>query len=211
MLDYEPEIITNFSNELVDSLKEAGFTEVDACIQCGTCSGGCPAGKRTALKVRTIMRKVQLGVDDVLSQKDIWYCSTCYTCLERCPRKLPITDMIIYLRNLAVQKGFLLEKHLELCKKFCFSGHGVPIDNNKWKDLREFYGLNRIPPTVHSSKKDLDEVKKLLISSKFNQLVHIDSEELDVKVESKSTNVEETIVNYVIKEKKLKSSEKRNN
>ena len=120
MLDYEQNIITDFTNELVDSLKEAGYPEVDACIQCGTCSGGCPSGTRTALRVRTIIRKVQLGIDDILSENDIWYCSTCYTCLERCPRKLPITDIIIYLRNLAVQRGFIHENHLDLCKKFCF-------------------------------------------------------------------------------------------
>ncbi|MFX0008329.1 MAG: CoB--CoM heterodisulfide reductase subunit C [Candidatus Hermodarchaeota archaeon] len=207
MLDYEPKIITDFTNEIVESLKEAGYSEVDACIQCGTCSGGCPAGRRTALRVRTVMRKIQLGIDDVLSENDIWYCSTCYTCLERCPRKLPITDMIIYLRNLAVQRGFMHKSHLDLCKKLLFSGHGVPIDNEKWKDLREYYGLERLPPTVHSHKKDLDEVKKLLISSKFNELVHVDSEELEIQPELKPSKEEATIVNYVIEEKKLKTSE----
>ncbi|MFX1379782.1 MAG: CoB--CoM heterodisulfide reductase subunit C [Promethearchaeota archaeon] len=207
MLDYEPNVITNFTNKLVDSLKEAGYSEVDACIQCGTCSGGCPSGRRTALRVRTIIRKVQLGIDDVLSENDIWYCSTCYTCLERCPRKLPITDMIIYLRNLAVQKGFMHENHLDLCKKLLFSGHGVPIDNRKWKDLREYYGLDRIPPTVHSHKKDLDEVKRLLISSKFNELVGVDSDELEIESIIKTSKAEETIANYIIEEKKLKTSE----
>jgi heterodisulfide reductase subunit C len=207
MLDYEPKIITDFSNDIVESLREAGYPDVDACIQCGTCSGGCPAGRRTALRVRTVMRKIQLGIDDVLSENDIWYCSTCYTCLERCPRKLPITDMIIYLRNLAVKRGFMHNSHLDLCKKLLFSGHGVPIDNEKWKDLREYYGLKRLPPTVHSHKKALDEVKKLLISSKFNELVNVDSEELEIQPELRPSKGEETIVNYVIEEKKLKTSE----
>lgn len=206
MLDYEPDIITNCTNSLVDSLKEAGYAEVDACIQCGTCSGGCPSGERTALRVRTIIRKIQLGIEDVLSENDIWYCSTCYTCLERCPRKLPITDMIIFLRNLAVQKGFMLEKHLDLCKKFCFTGHGVPIDDKKWKMLREFYGLKKVPPTVHSHEKDLNEVKNLLISSKFNELINIDSEELGVKKKAKVSLVEETLEKYITEEEKLKIS-----
>lgn len=207
MIEYESEIIKNFSDELVDALNEAGFSDVDACIQCGCCSGGCPAAKRTSLKVRTIMRKIQLGIDDILTEDDIWYCSTCYTCLERCPRKLPITDMIIYLRNLAVQNGFMHESHHELCKKFCFSGHGVPNDDEKWKVLREFYGLSRIPPTVHSDKKALIEIKKLLISSKFNELVNISSEDLEIADEIKSPKDESKIVHYVIEEKKLKSLE----
>ncbi|MFX1493696.1 MAG: CoB--CoM heterodisulfide reductase subunit C [Promethearchaeota archaeon] len=181
MTEYKPEIIKNFTNDLVDSLKDAGYPQVDACIQCGTCSGGCPSGKRTALKVRTIIRKVQLGIDEILSENDIWYCSTCYTCLERCPRKLPITDMIIYLRNLAVQKGFILKSHLDLCKKIYNSGHGVPIDDEKWKKLRESYGLNQIPPTVHSHEKDLKEIQTLLKSAKFDKLVNLDSERKENK------------------------------
>ncbi|MFX0057782.1 MAG: CoB--CoM heterodisulfide reductase subunit C [Candidatus Hodarchaeota archaeon] len=176
MIEYEQEIIKNFTDDLVNSLKRAGYPQIDACIQCGTCSGGCPSGKRTALKVRTIIRKVQLGIDDIFSDNDIWYCSTCYTCLERCPRKLPITDMIIYLRNLAVQKGFILESHLDLCKKLYNTGHGVPIDDEKWKKLRESYGLEQIPHTVHSHEKDLKEIQKLIKSAKFDKLVNLHSE-----------------------------------
>lgn len=176
MIESEPEIIKNFTEDLADSLKNAGYPQIDACIQCGTCSGGCPSGRRTALKVRTIIRKVQLGIEEILNTNDIWYCSTCYTCLERCPRKLPITDMLIYLRNLAVQKGFILESHLDLCKKLYNSGHGVPIDDDKWKKLRKAYGLKQIPPTVHSNKRDLEEIQILLHSAKFDKLVNLKSE-----------------------------------
>ncbi|MFX1572594.1 MAG: CoB--CoM heterodisulfide reductase subunit C [Promethearchaeota archaeon] len=195
MLDYEEDIITGFSDELVNSLRDAGYPQVDACIQCGTCSGGCPSGKRTALKVRNVIRKVQLGLDEILSEKDIWLCSTCYTCLERCPRKIPITDIIIYLRNLAVQKGFMHKNHLELCKKLFTSGHGVPIDDKKWNDFREFYGLDRVPPTVHSHPEDLEEVKVLLASSNFNKLINIPFKK---KEKPKSSMIEETIPNYLI-------------
>ncbi|MFW9772057.1 MAG: CoB--CoM heterodisulfide reductase subunit C [Candidatus Heimdallarchaeota archaeon] len=176
MIESEPEIIKVFTEDLADSLKNAGYPQIDACIQCGTCSGGCPSGRRTALKVRTIIRKVQLGIEEILNTNDIWYCSTCYTCLERCPRKLPITDMLIYLRNLAVQKGFILESHLDLCKKLYNSGHGVPIDDDKWKKLRKAYGLKQIPPTVHSNQKDLEEIQILLHSAKFDELVNLKSE-----------------------------------
>ncbi|MFX1496290.1 MAG: CoB--CoM heterodisulfide reductase subunit C [Promethearchaeota archaeon] len=185
MIDSEPEIIKSFTDNLANSLKNAGYPEINACIQCGTCSGGCPSGRRTALRVRTIIRKVQLGIEEVLTEKDIWYCSTCYTCLERCPRKLPITDMLIYLRNLAVRKGFILESHLELCKKLYDSGHGVPIDDDKWKRLRQSYGLKQIPPTVHSNQTDLKEIQILLHSAKFDKLVNLDSKKKEVNKEER--------------------------
>lgn len=185
MIDFEQEIIKDFTDDLANSLKKAGYPQIDACIQCGTCSGGCPSGRRTALKVRAIIRKVQLGIDEILTENDIWYCSTCYTCLERCPRKLPITDMLIYLRNLAVQNGFMLESHLDLCKKLYSTGHGVPIDDDKWSELRKSYGLKQIPPTVHSNQKDLEEIQILLQSAKFDKLINLDSEKEEKNEEEK--------------------------
>lgn len=165
--------IKNINNNLANKLREAGYKGIGACIQCGTCTGSCPSGRRTALSTRTILRKVQLGIEDVLSDEDIWYCSTCYTCYERCPRNIPVTDMIIYLRNLAVKEGFLHKSHLELCNKLIETGHGVPIDDSKWGDLREYYGLKRIPPTIHSSKSALKEVQKLIKISKFDDLISV--------------------------------------
>ncbi|MFW9938454.1 MAG: CoB--CoM heterodisulfide reductase subunit C [Candidatus Thorarchaeota archaeon] len=177
MSDLRSVKITNFSNNLADEIIEAGFKEIGACIQCGTCTGGCPSGRRTALKTRAIIRKVQLGLEEVLYDRDIWYCSTCYTCKERCPRKLPITDIIIQLRNMAVRKGNMHPTHVSLSHQLYNTGHGVPIDNKKWEDLREFHELPPKPPTVHSHPEAVNELQILLQSSKFDELVGVNTEE----------------------------------
>jgi len=75
--------ITEISDDLSNLLRDAGYLELSACIQCGTCSGSCPSGRRTALRTRSLMKKVQLGLkEEIFSDKELWFCSTCYTCLE---------------------------------------------------------------------------------------------------------------------------------
>jgi len=195
MSDLRSVKITNFSNDLSDQIKDAGFKEIDGCIQCGTCTGGCPSGRRTALSTRSIIRKVQLGLDEVLYDRDLWYCSTCYTCLERCPRKLPITDIIIQLRNLAVQKGNMHPTHVSLSHHLYNTGHGVPIDNEKWENLREYHDLSAKPPTVHSHPEAIKELQILLESSKFDELVGIEIEESEEKYEKEINYVPKRVSN----------------
>jgi heterodisulfide reductase subunit C len=173
MEDLKSDKITEFNDELANLLRDAGLLEIGSCIQCGTCTGGCPSGRRTALRTRTLIRKAQLGLDEVLSDKELWFCSTCYTCFERCPRGVPVTDMIIFLRNLAVQRGFIQGPHKALCGLLYNTGHGVPINDEKWNKLRESYDLNSIPPTVHKFPDAEEEIRTLLKSTEFDKLVEI--------------------------------------
>ena len=174
--------MTEFSDDLSDLLRDAGYLEIGACIQCGTCSGGCPSGRRTAYRTRSLMRKAQLGLtDEVLSDEKLWFCSTCYTCVERCPRGVPVTDIIIYLRNLAVQKGYIQAPHLALCKMFYNTGHGVPINEEKWNKLREHYNLDSVPPTTHKFPNAEKEVQSLLRSTGFDKLTGVGEYEEVIK------------------------------
>lgn len=174
MENLESNKITEFTDELADLLRDAGYLEIGSCIQCGTCTGGCPSGRRTAYKTRSLIRKAQLGLTaEVLADKELWFCSTCYTCLERCPRGVPVTDMIIFLRNLAVQRGYIQAPHLALCKMFYNTGHGVPINDKKWNKLREHYKLSSIPPTTHKFPDAEKEVQDLLKSTNFDKLTGV--------------------------------------
>lgn len=166
--------ITKLNDDLSDLLRDAGFLEIGSCIQCGTCTASCPSGRRTAFRTRSIMKKAQLGLtEEILSDDELWFCSTCYSCLERCPRGVPVTDLIIYLRNLAVQKGYIQAPHFALCKTFYNTGHGVPINEEKWSKLREHYKLDSVPPTTHKFTEAYDEVQTLLKSTKFDELIGI--------------------------------------
>ncbi len=162
---------TKISEKFVD----AGLEKIRACINCGTCTGGCPSGRRTAYKTRSAIRRALTGDETVLSDIDIWMCSTCYYCYERCPRNIPVTDMIIKLRNIAVEEGYILDAHFGLANNiFYTTGHGVPANgeaNKKWQDLRVSYGLPPLPPTVHCHPEAVEEVQTLLKSVGFTDLM----------------------------------------
>ncbi len=163
------------NSRIAQKFVDAGLEKIRACINCGTCTGSCPSGRRTAYRTRSAIRKALTGDESVLQDIDIWLCTTCYYCYERCPRNIPVTDMIIKLRNIAVEEGYILDNHFNLADKiFYATGHGVPASgegNKKWRDLRVSYGLPPLPPTVHSHPEALKECQELMKSSGFRDLM----------------------------------------
>jgi heterodisulfide reductase subunit C len=157
--------------QFTESIVEAGADRIRTCIQCGTCSSVCPSGRRTAFRTRELMRKAVLGLkDEVLSSPDLWLCATCYTCLERCPKEIKVTDAIIIMRNMAVDEGFMLPEHRKASQKLISTGHAVPIDDANRK-VRKELGLDELPPTTHSKKKALRDVQKIMKKTGFKKLI----------------------------------------
>ncbi|MHA1746685.1 MAG: CoB--CoM heterodisulfide reductase subunit C [Promethearchaeota archaeon] len=174
----QPNIIYSISNAITEEIiKDEALKVVRACFQCGTCTGSCPSGRRTAIRTRQIIRRIALGLDEVLSSDDIWLCSTCYTCYERCPRSIPVTDVIIKLRNLATQRGFMKPPHRAVTHILAETGHGVPLgtqkggDDNNWSLLRASYGLPNIPPTTLSHPEAITDIQILMHATGFDELV----------------------------------------
>ena len=86
--------------DFAQSVIDAGGKTLDLCYQCGTCTGSCPSGRTTAFRTRQLIRKAQLGLkDDILPSEELWMCTTCYSCVERCPRDVDIVDIIILMRT----------------------------------------------------------------------------------------------------------------
>ena len=169
-------VSTTTSSKIAQKFVDAGLEKIRACINCGTCTGSCPSGRRTAIRTRSVIRKALTGDESVLSDIDIWLCSTCYYCYERCPRDIPVTDMIIKLRNIAVEEGYILDTHFTLASDiFYATGHGVPANDpeahKKWRDLRESYGLPALPPTVHSYPEAVKECQTLMKEVGFRELL----------------------------------------
>jgi CoB--CoM heterodisulfide reductase subunit C len=126
------------------------------CIQCGTCTASCESGRWTALKTRSIVRKVVLGDLSVLDDPDIWLCTTCYQCYERCPRDVRPTDVIIELRNYATKRGNISPNHRAVVGYLKNTGHGVPI-NDEVRQRRKELGLEELPPTLFKFKQEGDD------------------------------------------------------
>ncbi len=78
------------------------------CYQCGACVADCPAGNYSkGFNPRLIMLKAILGFEKELisSESEIWNCTNCYTCSERCPQDVRPIDVIIALKNICVNEG----------------------------------------------------------------------------------------------------------
>jgi heterodisulfide reductase subunit C len=184
------------SSKITQKFVDAGLEKIRACINCGTCSGSCPSGRRTAYRTRSIIRRALMGDESVLEDVDIWLCSTCYYCYERCPRNIPVTDMIIKLRNIAVEEGHILDAHFSLANDIFYeTGHGVPANgdaNKKWRDLRESYGLPPLPPTVHTHPEAVKECQELMKSVGFRKLMdNVEKVKAKEKQEKEKTKKEE--------------------
>ncbi|UCE36537.1 MAG: CoB--CoM heterodisulfide reductase subunit C [Thermoplasmata archaeon] len=157
--------------EFVEEVIKAGAVSVNLCWQCGTCTASCPSGLHTAFRVRKLIRRVQLGfMDEVLPADDMWMCTTCYTCHERCPRDVKIPEIIFTLRNMAVKMGYMAETHKKAATLLVKTGHTIPLDD-KAKALRKKVGLIETPLTTLSNSEALEEVQKILRHTGFDKIV----------------------------------------
>ena len=157
--------------EFTAEIAKNGGSDVMMCFQCGTCTASCPSGKFTAYRTRKLMRAAQLGLkDETVNTDDLWQCTTCYTCSERCPRSVQIVDVVTAIRNIAVANGKMHDGHKKVAKNLMTYGHTV--DNpDKIKALRKSLGLPESPPTVmvnENAKADFDKILKI---TGFDKLV----------------------------------------
>ena len=157
--------------DFVSELAAAGGENAKMCFQCGTCTAGCPSGKNTAYRTRKLMRMAQLGLKDmIIDSEDLWQCTTCYTCEERCPRGVPIVDVVIALRNIAVKSGKMYDAHKKTADNLVKFGHTVSI-NDKVKAQRAELGLPEVPPTVLANDKAKADLDAIFEATGFKALI----------------------------------------
>lgn len=130
-----------------------------SCMKCGTCSASCPSGRVVAFKTRKLVEDRCLGNIDY-DNLEIWYCTTCYNCMERCPRDIDITEEILKIREEAFACGKALPAHSSVMDYIRKTGHAVPI-NDAAREKRKSLGLSELPPTTHSFEDALEEVRAL--------------------------------------------------
>ncbi len=142
-----------------------------ACYQCGTCTASCPSGRLTAFRTRQIIRRAQLGLkDEILPTEELWLCTTCYQCVERCPREVEITDILFILRNMGVQAGYMSEQHKKIGENMMKIGSTVPFGDDM-KELRKKMGLPAAPPTTAGDPKAMESFRKVMETTGFDKLM----------------------------------------
>ncbi len=151
--------------------REPGGEGILKCYACGTCTAGCPVRDVSEeYNPRRIIHQVLLGMrEDVLDSEFIWYCSTCFTCQERCPQGVKITDIMTALKNMAARSGktpkaYDMQRNLILemgrlyeLDDFDNKKRGkinLPAIHMKWDELQTMYES----VTGKSMKKEVEEV-----------------------------------------------------
>ncbi len=94
----------DFLKEVEERVEEGHWVKM--CMQCGVCAGSCPLGNAWAHPPQEIFMMIRAGKrEEVLTSDSMWMCTSCYNCIVRCPRKLPITHIMHGLANYAHRTG----------------------------------------------------------------------------------------------------------
>ncbi len=93
------------------------MASLTACMQCAICSSSC--SMRYTMNVRKLIaRYISSGQ---FWGEELWNCTTCHLCQDRCPRGIPITDLIVEARSRVIESGRVpgdVRKMLESIQKF---------------------------------------------------------------------------------------------
>ena len=100
-----------------------GGKKMSMCMQCGMCSGSCPIGTEMDQGPRKLFMMIRAGMkDEVFNSSTIWNCTSCYNCVVRCPRGVPVTYIIQDLAAKAVELGYVKDvENARFAKAFWWS------------------------------------------------------------------------------------------
>lgn len=132
-------------------LEKIGEHRPNDCFQCIRCTSGCPSMKMMELKPHEVVSLARLGfIDELIESGIIWTCAQCLKCKERCPQDVAPVDLILALRNLAVEKEAnvpeIVLRNISTILETGFILKPQETITRKLKKLdREKLGLPRIP------------------------------------------------------------------
>ncbi len=112
-------------------MEKLDFKEIkrllNVCYQCGTCVSSCAAGLVDPEKnIRRLIQEL-INTAEETGLKDIellWFCTTCYQCEDRCPEGVPLTTLLIRLKNMAADMDFIpasVQKEIETIADHSFA------------------------------------------------------------------------------------------
>lgn len=142
-----------------------GGENLKKCYQCGTCNASCPVRHLDQkYNPRKIIRMAVLGMRDrVLSSDFIWLCSSCYTCHERCPQDVRLSEVMRAIRNLAVKEGYAHPSYLAQAE--AIASHG------RLYEIEEFDNKRRQRMNLPSLPTKCEEVARILELTGVDKIV----------------------------------------
>ncbi len=143
----------DFLKEVEANVEEGEWVKM--CMQCGVCSGSCPFGPHWEHPPQEIFMMIRAGKrDEVLKSESMWMCTSCYNCIVRCPREIPITHIMHGLANYAHRLG--LAPKMNPTRRFAKIFWDNIAKNGRVNELKLSVGLYFMDGIASGIKKGLE-------------------------------------------------------
>ncbi|MDR2368888.1 MAG: 4Fe-4S dicluster domain-containing protein [Deltaproteobacteria bacterium] len=128
----------NMSDSDLNFAKDIGKvagTDLNSCLTCMSCSGGCPMYPYMDYGPHGIMRLAVLGLKkEALTSTTIWRCVGCHTCAAVCPMAINIAGVLDYLREQCINEKYpigdkpIFEFHKAFLTSVRFHGRSSKVE-----------------------------------------------------------------------------------
>jgi quinone-modifying oxidoreductase subunit QmoC len=134
-----------------------GGDKLSLCMQCGVCSGSCPIGVQMDHGPRKLIMMIRAGMKEaVLSSNTLWNCTSCYRCVVRCPRAVPVTYILQDLATKAVELGYAAqEDNTRFAKSFWWSAKSFGRTDERLVTAKYYFSFG----LGEGIKRGLDNLK----------------------------------------------------
>ncbi|MFX1562353.1 MAG: 4Fe-4S dicluster domain-containing protein [Promethearchaeota archaeon] len=141
-----------------------------SCFQCGTCVAACPVSRITGGDSyhprRFVWKTLEGQAHTLLEDSILWLCTSCHACLEHCPQKVPVSELIQDLQNLASEIGCAPADIVAEVDNILATGWALPPSESVNK-RREQMGLPPVP-IANRNSRDLQAIAK---ATKLNKRI----------------------------------------
>ncbi len=104
----------DISSSAVRKISDVSGANLLRCYQCGKCSAGCPMAEHMDLLPHQVMRLAQLGqIQEIASARSPFICAACLACSVRCPRGIPIAEVMEAVRQVVLRER-ITRRHFPL-------------------------------------------------------------------------------------------------
>ncbi len=155
MTDTAVKYRNDFLKEVEKNVEEGHWVRM--CMQCGACSGSCPIGKQMDHGPRKLFMMIRAGMKEaVLTSNTIWNCTSCYNCVVRCPRGVPVTYILQSLAQKSVELGYAKSaENARFAKSFWWSAKTFGRTDERLVTARYYFTFG----LVEGLKKSLENLK----------------------------------------------------
>ncbi len=151
MFDQRP--VFDYGVDVLDKIASIpGAESIAWCYQCAQCVPVCPVNEVGDYGPRKIYRRLQFGID-LLTDDELWKCTTCMNCLRVCPKDVNMIDIMPAVREEAVMEGHVPAELQEVFENTFEYGNPLGESPRKRADWAKDAG---VPVPIMKDKKEAD-------------------------------------------------------